>query len=69
MVTLFELQSGSPMHRENRENGKNIPYLGEHREFGNVAKTQGILFAHVVNSLILKVYNIAIFAVKMFNFF
>ena len=38
---------------------------GKHREFGNFAKTQGILFAQVVNSLILKVKAIAIFAAKM----
>ena len=35
---------------------------GKHREFGNLAKTQGILFAQVVNSLILKVKDIAIFS-------
>ena len=31
-----------------------IPGQGKHREFGNFAKTAGILFARVVNSLILK---------------
>ena len=35
---------------------------GKHRESGHFAKTQGILFAQGVNSLILKVKNIAIFA-------
>ena len=35
------------------------------REFGNFAKTQGILFAQVVNSLILKVKDTAIFAAKI----
>ena len=39
------------------------------REFGNFAKTQGIWFAHVVNSLILKVKDISIFAVKIPFFF
>ena len=34
---------------------KKIPCQGKHREFGNFAKTQGIWFAQVVNSLILKV--------------
>ena len=40
------------------------PCQGKRREFGNFAKTQGILFAQVVNSLILKVEDIAIFAAK-----
>ena len=31
------------------------PCQGKHREFGNFAKTQGIWFAQVVNSLIPKV--------------
>ena len=34
-------------------------------EFGNFAKIQGILFAQVVNYLILIVKNIMIFAVKI----
>ena len=36
--------TGYIRHREkraNRENGKKIPSLGKHREFGNFAKTQG----------------------------
>ena len=36
-------------------------------EFGNFAKTQGIWFAQVVNSLILKVKDISIFAAKLPN--
>ena len=47
---------------------KEILCLGKHREFENVAKTQEILFAQVVNSLILKVKDIAIFAGEIFNF-
>ena len=43
--------------------GKN-PCLEKHREFGNSAKTQGIWFAKVVNSLILKIQYIEMFAVK-----
>ena len=39
--------------RENRENGKKNPCQGKQREFGNIVKTQGILYAQVVNSLIL----------------
>ena len=48
---------------------KKNPCQGKHREFGNFAKTQGILFAQVVNSLILKVKDIVIFAVKISIFF
>ena len=46
-----------------------IPCQGKHREFGNVAKTQGIWFAQVVNSLILKVKEISIFAAESSFFF
>ena len=53
------------MHRENRENGQKIPCQGKHREFGNFAKTQGIWFAQVVNSQILKVKDISKFAAKI----
>ena len=48
---------------------KNISCQGKHREFGNFAKTQGIWFAQVVNSLILKVKDIGIFAAKFSSFF
>ena len=62
-----------PIHRENRENGpKKIPVTFQgvkHREFGNFAKTQEIWFAQVVNSLILKVQDISIFAAKGLLFF
>ena len=44
---------------------KKNPCQGKHREFGNLAKIQGILFAQVINSLILKVKDIAIFAAKI----
>ena len=46
---------------------KKIPYQGKHRGFGNFAKTQGIWFAQVVNSLTLKVKDISKFAVKIFQ--
>ena len=46
-----------------------IPCQGKHREFGNFAKTQGIWFARVVNSLILTVKDISIFAAKISIFF
>ena len=46
---------------------------GKHREFGNfcqnTGKTQGICFAQVVNSLIPKVNDIAVFAAKISIFF
>ena len=45
------------------------PCQGKHREFGNFAKTQGILFAQVVNSLILKVKDILVFAANISRFF
>ena len=48
---------------------KKIPGQGKHREFGNFAKTQGICFAQIVNSLILKVKDIFIFAAKIPPFF
>ena len=38
------------------------------REFGNFAKTQGIWFAQLVNSVIIKVKYISIFAAKASNF-
>ena len=44
---------------------KKNPCQGKHREFGNFAKTQGIWFAQVVNSLILKVKDISVFAAKV----
>ena len=60
--------TGYPLHRENRENGPKKFCQGKHREFGNFAKTQGIWFAQVVNSLTLKVKDISIFAVNFFFF-
>ena len=36
-----------------------ITCQGKHREFGNFAKTQGILWAQVINVLILNVSDIA----------
>ena len=48
---------------------KKNPCQGKHWEFGNFAKTQGIWFAQVVNSLILKVKDISIFAAKIRNSF
>ena len=45
---------------------KKIPVM---ENTGNLAKTQGILFAQVVNYLILKVKDIVIFAVKISSIF
>ena len=44
---------------------KENPCQGKYREFENFAKTQGIWFAQVVISLILKVKDISVFAVKI----
>ena len=41
---------------------------GKHQECGNFAKTQGIWFAQVANSLILKVKDILKFAGKIAKF-
>ena len=55
--------SGYPLHRDNRENGNN-----KNPCQGNFAKTQGIWFSQVVNSLILNVKDISIFATRISNF-
>ena len=56
-------------HRENRENGKKKSLSGKTQGIWkfcqNTGKTPGIRFAQVVNSLILKVKDISIFAVKI----
>ena len=44
----------APMHRENGPKNS-CQCQGKHREFGNDANTQGILYAQVVNTLNLKV--------------
>ena len=44
------------------------PCQGKHREFGDFSKTQGFFFVQVVNSLILKIKNIVIFAANKFFF-
>ena len=57
--------AGYPLHRENRENGQKNPCQGIHRELGNFAKTQGIWFTQLVNSLIVKIKDISKFAAKI----
>ena len=54
-----------PTVQEKQGKWSKNPCQGEHREFGNFAKTQGIWFVH---SLILKVKYISIFAAKTFFF-
>ena len=56
--------SGLPLHRENRENSLS----GKTQGIWKFAKTQGICFAQVVNSLILKVKDIFMFPGKIPNF-
>ena len=53
-----------------RENTGNLEFFSKHREFClSTGKTQEILLAQVVNTLILKVKDIAIFATKKNLFF
>ena len=63
------LRSRVPTAQWKTENGQKDSRsgkLGKHREFGNFAKTQGIWFARVVNSVILKVKEMSIFAANIF---
>ena len=64
--------TGYPLHRENRGKGQKECLSGKTQEiwkFGqNIGKIQRIRFAQVVNSLILKAKDIAIFAAKISNF-
>ena len=56
-----------PCQGKHREFGNFVKTQGKHREFcQNTGKTQGILLAQVVNALILKVKDIAIFAAIFF---
>ena len=65
--------TGYPLHRENRENRENDQRKslsgktqGIWKFCQNTGKKQGIWFAQVVNSLILKVKDISKFAAKLF---
>ena len=64
-ICKLNAHTGYPLHRKIGDNGKINPCQGKHREFGNFAERQGILFAQVVNSLILNVKDISIFAAKI----
>ena len=60
----------NPCQGKHREFGNFVKTQGKHRDFfQNTGKTQGILLAQVVNALILKVKDIAIFAAKKIHFF
>ena len=65
--------SGYPLHRGNRKNAQKNSLSwktqGIWKFCQNTGKTQGIWFAQVVNSLILKVKDISIFAVKISRFY
>ena len=61
-----------PTEQGKQGNGKTIPVkenTGNLEFFQNTGKIQGIWFAKVVNSLILKAKNILIFAANIFHFF
>ena len=64
--------TGYPRHREYRENDQIKSLSGKTQGIWkfcqNTGKTQAVLFGQVVNSLILKVKDIAIFAAKIFIF-
>ena len=62
---MWLLTTAYPLHRENRGNGKRNSLSGKMREFGNFAKTQGIWFAQVVNTLTLKLNDISKFAAEI----
>ena len=58
--------AGYPLHTENRENGKKkIPVRENTGNVKILSKHRGIWFAQVVNILILKVKDIAIFAANI----
>ena len=65
VVDSQRLHQGTHCTGKTGEMAKNNPCQVKHREIGNFAKTHGIWFAQVVNSLILKVKDISIFATKI----
>ena len=60
---------GYPLHRENRENDKNNSLSGKTQGIWKFCQTQGILFAQVVDFLVLKIKSLTIFAAKISFFF
>ena len=65
MGTLPFVIQGTHCTGKTGKMAKEISFQGKHREFGNFAKTQGIWFTQVVNSLILKVKDISKFGTKI----
>ena len=65
IILLIYVYPGTHATGKTGKMAKKIPCQGKHRESGNFAKTQGIWFAQVVNSLILKVKDVLIFAAKI----
>ena len=67
----FDIEPGSSLYRENSENGQMIPCQRKHREFETFAKTHKMLYTlnQDVNSLILNIKGIEIFATKFSIFF
>ena len=68
-----QINGGHSCHKGNRENDPKNSLSGKTQGIWkvcqNTGKKQGIWFGQVVNSLILKVKDIAIFAAKISNFF
>ena len=56
-----------PCQEKHRDFGYFIKTLRKHKAFGYFSKTQGIYFVKVVNSMILKVNDIALFVVNIFK--
>ena len=59
----MESESGSLLHRDNRVNGKKKSLSGKTENLDNFTQNRRLLFAQVVNFMILKVKDIAIFPV------
>ena len=67
--TVFCYLQGNHGTGKTGKMAKKNPCQEKHREFGNSAKTLGILFAQVINSLILKVKESVIFVAEFSIFF
>ena len=57
--------AGYLLHRENKQNGQTNSLSAKRQGIWKFCQTQGIWFAQVVNSLILKVKDIMIIAAKI----
>ena len=67
-IRVYKCRVPSAKGKKGKMAKKKNPCQRKHREFGNLAKTQGIWFAQVVNSLILKVKDMLVFAAKISKF-